>query len=292
MVIVTLTDCPPKLRGDMTRWLMEINTGVYVGKISARVREELWKRICDNIGSGRATMVFSAKNEQGFSFYVHNTSWEPVDFEGIRLMRRPASVTDTEYTGMEAAERKLHGRVIARKTAAVRNRKRAQEGYCVIDVETTGLEYQKDGIIEIAAIRIVNHQMSDQISLLIRVDRKVPPEISRMTGITDEMVQKEGVSLWEAIEKFREFIGLSPVVSHNIAFDRAFISEAFMRLGEPPMRNICKDTLALAKRRIDDIRDYKLETIAEYYHIEVKQKHRALADCITTFQVYEKLNEI
>lgn len=74
MVVVTLTDCPPKLRGDLTKWLLEINTGVYVGKINARVREELWKRICDNIKSGRATMVFSAKNEQGLSFYVHNTS--------------------------------------------------------------------------------------------------------------------------------------------------------------------------------------------------------------------------
>lgn len=290
MVIVTLTDCPPKLRGDLTKWLMEINTGVYVGKISARVRDELWKRICDNVGSGRATMVFSAKNEQGFSFYVHNTSWEPVDFEGIRLMRRPAAAAGG--AGIETAEKKLHSRMIARKTAAVQSRKRAQEGYCVIDVETTGLEYQKDDMIEIAAIRIVNHQLSDQLSMLIRVDREIPPEISRMTGITDEMVRQEGVSLWEAMEKFRDFIGSSPIVSHNISFDRAFISEASMRLGEPPLRNICKDTLALAKRRIDDIRDYKLETVAEYYHIEVNQKHRALADCITTFQVYEKLNEI
>lgn len=290
MVIVTLTDCPPKLRGDLTKWLMEINTGVYVGKISARVRDELWKRICDNVGSGRASMVFSAKNEQGFSFYVHNTSWEPGDFEGIWLMRRPASVAVD--AGMETAEKKLHSRTIARKAAAARSGKREQEGYCAIDVETTGLEYQKDDIIEIAAVRIVNHQLSDQISMLIRIDRKIPPEISRMTGITDEMVQQEGVPLWEAMEKFRNFIGSSPIVSHNISFDRSFISEASMRLGEPPLRNICKDTMTMAKRRIDDIRDYKLETIAEYYHIEVSQKHRALADCITTFRIYEKLNEI
>ncbi len=171
-------------------------------------------------------------------------------------MRRPASVTMD--TGIETAEKKLYSHALARK----------------------------------AAIRIVNHQLSDQISILIRADRKIPPEISHMTGITDEMVRQEGVSFWKAMEKLRDFIGSSPIVSHNVSFDRAFISEASMRLGEPPLRNICKDTLALAKRRIDDIRDYKLETIAEYYHIEVTQKHRALADCITTFQIYEKLNEI
>ena len=70
MVVVTLTDCPPKLRGDLTKWLMEINTGVYVGKVSARIREMLWTRICENLSRGRATMVYSTNNEQGMEFCV------------------------------------------------------------------------------------------------------------------------------------------------------------------------------------------------------------------------------
>ena len=49
MIVVTLTDCPPRLRGDLSKWLLEINTGVYVGQLNKRVREELWKRICDNL---------------------------------------------------------------------------------------------------------------------------------------------------------------------------------------------------------------------------------------------------
>lgn len=56
MIVVTLTDCPPRLRGDLSKWLLEINTGVYVGQLNKRVREELWKRICDNLPRGRATM--------------------------------------------------------------------------------------------------------------------------------------------------------------------------------------------------------------------------------------------
>ncbi len=48
MIVITLSDCPPKVRGDLSKWLIEINTGVYVGQVSARVREELWKRICEN----------------------------------------------------------------------------------------------------------------------------------------------------------------------------------------------------------------------------------------------------
>ena len=45
MTVVVVTDCPAKLRGDLTKWMIEINTGVYVGNLSARVREELWIRI-------------------------------------------------------------------------------------------------------------------------------------------------------------------------------------------------------------------------------------------------------
>ena len=83
MTVIVLSDCPPKLRGDLTKWLLEISTGVYVGKVSARVRDELWLRVCDNLKSGRASMVYSTNNEQGMDFRVHNSIWEPVDYDGI-----------------------------------------------------------------------------------------------------------------------------------------------------------------------------------------------------------------
>jgi CRISPR-associated protein Cas2 len=72
---------------------MEISAGVYVGHVSARVRELLWLRIVDDIGRGRAIMVHSVRGEQRLSFRVHNHEWEPVDFEGLRLMMRPAAGT-------------------------------------------------------------------------------------------------------------------------------------------------------------------------------------------------------
>lgn len=89
MIVIMLSDCPPKVRGDLSKWLCEINTGVFVGNVSSRVREEVWQRICENIKSGQATMVFSAPGEQKMDFRVHNTTWEPVDLDGIKLMRRP-----------------------------------------------------------------------------------------------------------------------------------------------------------------------------------------------------------
>lgn len=89
MTVFTLSACPPGLRGDVTRWLVEISTGVYVGNLSARVRENLWKRVCEHLKTGKATMIYSAHNEQGFAIRVHNTEWTPVDFDGVHLMRKP-----------------------------------------------------------------------------------------------------------------------------------------------------------------------------------------------------------
>ena len=89
MITISVSNCPLSLRGDLTKWLVEINTGIYVGNVNAKVREELWKRICENINLGQATMVYSTNNEQGFSFKVHNTSWIPKDYEGITLMKIP-----------------------------------------------------------------------------------------------------------------------------------------------------------------------------------------------------------
>lgn len=74
MIVLSLSNCPPKLRGDLSKWLVEINAGVYVGRVSARVRDELWQRVCENLRDGRATMVFRANTEQGMDFRVHNTN--------------------------------------------------------------------------------------------------------------------------------------------------------------------------------------------------------------------------
>ena len=85
MTVVILMDCPPKLRGDLTKWMLEINTGVYVGRVSARVRDQLWERICANVKTGRATMVCRANNEQRMDFRVHNTTWQPAEVNASAL---------------------------------------------------------------------------------------------------------------------------------------------------------------------------------------------------------------
>jgi CRISPR-associated protein Cas2 len=97
MLILSLTDCPTALRGDLTKWLLEINAGVFVGNVSARVRQQLWQRVCSVITSGQATMVYPAQNEQRFAFQTHQSAWEIIDFDGVKLVRRPSTPKITQF---------------------------------------------------------------------------------------------------------------------------------------------------------------------------------------------------
>lgn len=89
MVVIVLTACPAGLHGHLTRWLLEISAGVFVGKVSARVRDELWQQVLTMVKDGRALMVHDEANEQGYSFRSHRHHWDVVDVDGLTLMRRP-----------------------------------------------------------------------------------------------------------------------------------------------------------------------------------------------------------
>lgn len=89
MIVLVLSACPVGLRGYLTRWLLEVSAGVFVGKVSRRVRERIWERTTQQVKTGRAILVYSARTEQGLGFATHGHHWEPVDVEGISLMLRP-----------------------------------------------------------------------------------------------------------------------------------------------------------------------------------------------------------
>ncbi|MDB1087703.1 type I-E CRISPR-associated endoribonuclease Cas2e [Streptomyces sp. ACA25] len=89
MTVIVLTRCPVGLRGFLTRWLLEISPGVFIGGPSARIREALWAEVKEYAGNGRALLAYNTDNEQGFTFETYDHKWLPVDHEGLTLIRRP-----------------------------------------------------------------------------------------------------------------------------------------------------------------------------------------------------------
>ncbi|MGW2324860.1 type I-E CRISPR-associated endoribonuclease Cas2e [Streptomyces sp. NPDC001700] len=89
MTVIVLTNCPAGLRGFLTRWLLEISPGVFLGSPSARVRQALWDEVRQYAGQGRALLAYQTNNEQGYTFETHDHTWHPTDHEGLTLIHRP-----------------------------------------------------------------------------------------------------------------------------------------------------------------------------------------------------------
>lgn len=120
MTVVVLTAVPPGLRGHLTRWLLEISPGVYVGHVSARVREFMWLRILEHLDDGRALMVYAVPGEQRLRFEVHGHDWLPVDYDGVSLMRRQTTPTYVRAGTGGAAGSGTHGAQGAHQGASTR----------------------------------------------------------------------------------------------------------------------------------------------------------------------------
>lgn len=290
MIVISITSCPPRLRGALTQWLAEIDPGVYVGNVSVRIRDELWERIKKETGGGRAIMVFSARNEQRMDFRVHNSLWEPIDYDGLKLMMKP-NAAHAAKTQENKNWRSTDSGVRTGRRVAAHRASAYPHSYVVVDVETTGFSAAQDRLIEVGAIRIRNDLITEKYSALILSPVPIPENITQLTGITNAILQSQGVEERRAISELLHFIGNDTVISHNVRFDYGFIREACKRSDQPLLSNECIDTASLAKKSVPDAENFKLATLAEHYSIDYPIQHRSIEDCIATKQIYDKLIE-
>jgi CRISPR-associated protein Cas2 len=90
VVVMVLERVPATLRRDLTRWMLEIHAGVFVGRLSAIVRERLWQQACSRMSGGAGLLVYQAATEQGFEirFWNRPARWVE-DYDGLELVRTP-----------------------------------------------------------------------------------------------------------------------------------------------------------------------------------------------------------
>lgn len=87
LVLVTET-VPPRLRGRLAVWLLEVRAGVYVGDVSRRIREMIWHQVNELADNGNVVMVWSTNTESGFDFITYGENRRmPVDVDGLRLVK-------------------------------------------------------------------------------------------------------------------------------------------------------------------------------------------------------------
>lgn len=87
MLVIVLENAPPRLRGRLAIWLLEVRAGVYVGNYSTKVREHIWEQVEVGIGDGNAVMAWRAGNEAGFDFLTLGSNRRvPVEVDGSKLV--------------------------------------------------------------------------------------------------------------------------------------------------------------------------------------------------------------
>lgn len=162
----------------------------------------------------------------------------------------------------------------------------------VLDTETTGLDpLLGDRIIEIAAIEIVNLVPTGRtFHVLLDPEREVPAESTRVHGFTTEMLRGKP-KFAEVIEDLLGFLGDSPIVAHNAAFDFGFLDAELQRAGRPPLdRARMVDSLEIAKKRFPGLPN-NLDALCRRFGIDnsMRTSHNALLDVQLLAQVYLEL---
>lgn len=277
--VITLSKVPNSLRGDLSKWLQEVATGVYVGNLNTKVREKLWERVKDNLKDGEATISYYHRNEIGYNFETINGIREVIDSEGLPLVLVKKEEKEREKVLKEgfskAAQFKKIKNIEHSKLKKEAEKEKSKE-YVVVDIETDGLDINNNKIIEIGAVKVGKKR--EEFHRLIKIQEKLPEEIVRLTKIDDEMLEREGVPIGEALKEFSEFIAENNIVGYNVNFDIQFLNEALDRENLPKLKNKVYDIMQYVKKENLFLKNYKLKTVLNSYGIEEEVPHRALED--------------
>ena len=165
--------------------------------------------------------------------------------------------------------------------------------YVALDLETTGLDPERDAIMEVGAVRFrttldggsIQAQVLDTWSSLVNPGRPIPIQIQQLTGIThDEVMRAPRFS--QVINQVRRFVGHHPVVGHNVSFDLEFL-----RSHDLPLSNLAVDTFELASILLPHAARYSLTKLGEVFGLPNLCSHRALDDALATKDLFVALLE-
>ncbi len=165
--------------------------------------------------------------------------------------------------------------------------------YVVFDIETTGLSAYYDHIIEFGAVKISNGQTVDSMQLFIKPPVSIPPNITNLTGISDNDV-RFAETIENSIDSILEFIGDAVLVAHNASFDIDFMQEILRKLGRDPLDNTYIDTLDLSRALFQNRRSYRLGNIARMMKITYDDDiaHRADYDAEVLSNVFFQMKRL
>jgi DNA polymerase III subunit epsilon len=161
--------------------------------------------------------------------------------------------------------------------------------YCVVDIETTGGNQNYSKITEIAIYRYDGKDIVDELVTLVNPEQNIPDFITRLTGITNSMVE-DAPKFYEIAKRIIEITEGATFVAHNVGFDYGIIQCEFSNLGFEYHRNtLC--TVKLARAFLPGHKSYSLGKICDDLDINIEGRHRAGGDALATVKLFELIIE-
>jgi len=157
--------------------------------------------------------------------------------------------------------------------------------YIVLDLETTGLSKHQHKITEIAAVKVKNNKIKDEFHTLVNPCTPIPSFITRLTGISNEMVQS-APKVNKVLPHFLNFLEDNVIVAHCATFDHGFISANTAKYLNKIFNNEKICTRKLATRLLPQLPSKKLSSICEHFNIQNLRAHRAMTDVLATNEVF------
>ncbi len=154
--------------------------------------------------------------------------------------------------------------------------------YVSLDLETTGLDSERDTVLEIGAVRFRGSEVLETFETFVNPGRAIPDHIQRLTGIHPRQVERAPAFPVISAD-FAEFLGPHPVVGHNIQFDLRFLSSHGLNVA-----NAAYDTMDLATVFLPGSRRYTLKHLSDQFGVELRN-HRALDDAIGCMEIFVRL---
>jgi len=159
--------------------------------------------------------------------------------------------------------------------------------YAVVDLETTGGKASMEKIIEVAIVLFDGEKIIDTYESLIHPERSIPWNITRLTGIKDEMLI-DAPKFYEVAKKIVEMTEGAIFVAHNVRFDYQFLREEFGRLGFTFSRKqLC--TVRLSRKAFPGLKGYGLSKLIDHFNIPIAARHRAMGDTMATVDVLRRV---
>ncbi len=158
--------------------------------------------------------------------------------------------------------------------------------YAVVDLETTGGMYKRDRITEVGIVIFDGEEIIDKWSSFVNPERSIPPQITRLTGITNDMVAY-APKFYEVAKDIVLKTEGCIFVAHNVRFDYMFLRAEFERLGFTyTRRQLC--SCRLSRSTFTDFESHSLGNLIKQFGIEVEHRHRALDDAIAATEVLKR----